>query len=136
MLPAGYLMDSGALYDQSRGYGWTLKPKSTESNVNLDQRLDTYVYVTNTATATWNYTLPPGNYLVTVVVGSPIYTGVHTVAVEGVTVIKAAPTGSGQFVELLDYPATVSDGQLTITIGGSGDDKKTKLCYLIIKPAT
>jgi PKD repeat protein len=131
--PAGYLVDGGNPYDAGLGYGWSRNLKENERNYNPDQRLDTYVRVSNGSPAEWSYDLPPGDYQVTLVVGSPQYTGIHTVAVEGAVVIDSVSTSRGEFVELLDYPVTVTDGQLTVRIGGTASGKKTKICYLHIE---
>jgi hypothetical protein len=130
-VPDGYTADTGAEYSETRGYGWDTRLDQREYDTPADPRLDTYVFHPNTATpANWNYTLPDGNYTVTLVAGAPRWTAIHHVAIEGTTVIDGTYT-EREFVEIVEYPVTVTDGTLTLTIGG-GSSKKTKLCYVVI----
>ena len=131
-VPVGYQVDSGNVFDVSRGYGWSKQVSTKDRDVNPDQRLDTYVYVSNTDSADWNYTVPNGTYNVTIVAGSPAYTAIHNVAVEGTVVINGVATSAGEFIEVRDYPVAVNDGQLTVTIGGTGGSRNTKLSYILI----
>jgi PKD repeat protein len=132
--PAGYTADSGALYATARGYGWD-RSVSTESRATAaEERLDSYAYVTNTSPATWQLAVPSGSYVVDLAVGSPTFTGLHRVEVEGTVVVDNVATGDGQFVTVNDHAATVADGFLTVRIGGiAGSSKKTKLCYITVQ---
>ena len=132
IVPDGYSVDGGHVYDITRGYGWTDSIVAYEQDASSDQRLDTYVRVVNSSPADWNYDLLDGDYLVTAVACSPEYTGIHTVAIEGTVVIDSVFTDGGEFVAVQDHPVTVADGQLTVTIGNPSTSKKTKLCSLHI----
>lgn len=135
-VPEGYAMDCGRTYDTALGYGWDQNIKS-ETRSYADPRLAGYVYVSNTSTATWSLAVPDGIYLVTLVAGSPAFTGLHRVAVEEVVVIDGVSTSSGGFVTVSDVPVRVSDGALSVRIGGiPGNTKKTKLCYVHVSPAS
>jgi predicted phosphodiesterase len=135
-LPSGYTADSGKLFDAVRGSGWSASLK-TEAHVYSDPRLASYVYITNTSAATWDLVVENGNYAVTLVAGSPAFTGLHRVEVEGAVAIANIATGSGGFVTVTDLPVTVADGRLSVRIGGiAGSTKKTKLCYLHVDRAS
>ncbi len=131
--PAGYSIDSGAAFSTGRGYGWSTPLPPVDRNSHLDQRRDTYVYLSNSAgSADWEYALANGDYLVTVVAGSPAFTGIHHVALEGEVVIDAVFT-SKDFVEVIEHAVTVTDGRLTLTLGSAAiGPKKSKLCYVEI----
>jgi hypothetical protein len=133
-VPLDYLADAGATFTTARGYGWNTSVQAQARNANSDQRLDTYAYVSNSSSATWEYALPNGDYFVTVVGGSPLFSAITTVKIEGTTVIDAVAT-TGSFVTVEDHLTTVVDGKLTVEIGGSNDSKKSKIEYLIIKNA-
>jgi len=134
-VPAGFVADNGVRFDSARGYGWDTTLDALKMDFNPDPLLDSYVVHPNSDTpATWQYNLPNGNYLVTLVAGSPQWGGVHFVSVEGFPVISGEKTRQS-FVTVTDHPVSVVDGQLTVTIGNGSDNKKTKLCYLIIRSA-
>ena len=129
-VPAGYQRDSGDLYDATRHYGWNVATDSRERYAQSDKRLDTFVFTT--ALATWNYDLSNGNYLVTFACGDPSYSeGPQRVSVEGQLVISNVTTQANQYLMVSNLPVRVSDGQLTIQIGGAAG--YTMLNYLIIQ---
>jgi hypothetical protein len=140
VVPPGYRADAGAVYSAARGYGW-FKKTSVEARGSIaDPRLGSYAYVTNTSTATWQLAVPPGRYAVALAVGSPTYTGLHRVELEGQVIVNGvatgAATGAGQFHQVTGAEASVTDGFLTIVIGGiKGSTKKTKLCYVDVRSA-
>jgi hypothetical protein len=119
-------------YTANRGYGWTTVPNGgsrDRGNVNANRLLDTFVY--NSAPATWQYTLPNGNYLVTLSCGDASYKqGPQLVTVQGNVVVNDVTTQVNQFATVTNYPVTVNNGQLTITIGGSSGN--TMLNYVTI----
>src|SRR5262249_7591670 len=97
-----------------------------------DQRLDTLISVPANTTATWNYDLPNGDYLVTVASGDPASRmGPQRVRVEGLVIIDNVITASNTYTVVNDFPVKVADGKLTVAIGGSTGN--TALNYLIIK---
>ena len=119
-LPSGYQKDDGSIYSAVQGYGWDLDltGNTRDRNVHSDQRLDTFVYVNAGATATWNYSVPNGSYLVTLAAGDAQWAqGPHRVEVEGVVTINNVATAVNVFVTRTDVPVMVSDGSLTVTIG-------------------
>ncbi len=135
-VPADYEMDTGASFDAGRGYGWSKGLPNKRRATHPDARLDTYVYVSNTAgPVDWEYALSNGTYYVTVVAGSPAWSGIHHVALEGATVIDTVAT-SRSHVEVKDYTVVVTDGRLTMTIGDPAiGRKKSKVCFLEIRRA-
>ena len=131
-VPAGYEKDDGSVYTASRGYGWNIALDSRDRNSVSDQRLDTFVFSRD---ATWQYDLPSGDYLVSLASGDADYTqGPHEVVVEGTTVIDNLPASAGEFLTVTNVPITVSDGQLTIDLGPTGNGL-TMLNYVIITPS-
>ncbi len=136
-VPPGYLKDDGAVYDSTRGYGWNSNVSSytRDRNNDPDQALDTFVSRTNSSSLkTWTHDVDNGDYLVTVVSGDASYAQGHRIVVEGSVVINSMPTSIGNYVTITDYPVTVADGALTITIGGSTSGYQTNLNYVIITP--
>ena len=135
LVPAGYQKDDGSVYSATQGYGWgqDLTGSTRDRNVNTDQRLDTFVYVGAGTTATWTYALPNGSYLVTLAAGDAQWAqGPHRIEVEGVVVINNVTTAVNEYVTLTDIPATVSDGQLSVKIGGATAGN-TMLNYLEVR---
>jgi hypothetical protein len=136
-IPSGYQKDDGSLYSTVRGYGWDrdLRGHTRDRNVHPDQRMDTLVANSHDGTgtqATWNYALPNGTYLISLASGDPGYAqGPHRVEVEGNVVVNNIPTTADTFVTITDVPVVVSDGQLTVKLGGTAGN--SMLNYLIIK---
>jgi PKD repeat protein len=131
--PSGYLADLGQSFTTARNYGWSSAVDVQRKAANLDIRLETYAYIYNGTPRNWEYALTNGTYYVTVVAGSSVDNGIHTIALEGTTVINAVATSDGEFVEVTDYQVQVTDGRLTIRCGGATGSKKTKICYVIIR---
>ena len=129
--PSGWQADWGAQYTLTRGRGWD---KSTISgkrgNVNPDPLLDTYVDRTNSNNkATWNCDVPNGLYRVTLVAGCPVNDGKHGADVEGKVLFNGQTTAVNTFITIADYEVAVTDGQISLGMGGIGGSKKTQLCY-------
>src|SRR5205807_2087173 len=98
---AGYKKDDGSVFDATRGYGWAAwgSVGNRQRNVNPDSRLDTFVFASNTITATWTYVLPNGNYLITLASGDPsFHQGPNRVVVQGKVVVNNLSTAANQFV--------------------------------------
>lgn len=72
-----------------------------------------------------DHTLPGGNTAVTLVTGAPRRAATHHVAPRAATIIDGA-CSEQELGEIVDYPAAVSDGTLTLTTGG-GSNRQTKL---------
>ena len=135
-IPAGYLKDDGARYSSSRGYGWSQKVSTRERNVHSDQTLDTFIHFAGGTTATWNYDLPNGSYLISLASGDPSWAqGPHHITVEGHTLINNVSTQRNEFLTFTDVPVTVTDGNLTVTLKRQ-DRKNTILNMIRIKPDT
>ena len=60
--------------------------------------------------------------------------GPHVIVVEGSTVINQVTTQPNEFLTLTDHLATVTDGSLSIAVGGS--TFHSMLNYVIITPIT
>ena len=131
-LPNGFQVDDGSQYRSARGYGWSTFVNTRDRNRHSDQRLDTMVFAN--FPATWSYNLPNGKYLISLASGDASWAqGPHQVLVEGTRVINGKSTAANQFITVRDHPVTISDGTLTINIGGLGG--YTMLNYVQITPA-
>jgi hypothetical protein len=162
-VPSAYVVDSGAPYSSTTGYGWvtqaslssathtpldlTLNPR--DRNVESDQRLDTLIHMQYPANANgsavktpgaWEYTLANGTYAVTVAVGDPV-AGIdpesYVIHAEGVTLINnfvpSGANGSATRHSVATATITVADGRLTIDAIGGTN---TKLDYMDIVPSS
>ena len=134
-IPDGFQKDHGTTYSPHRGYGWSRSLEDRDRQRNPDQRLDTFVYTSNRSPATWTYDLPNGTYLVSLASGDASWSqGPHQITVEGESVINNLRSGRDEYVTLTDYPVTVTDGALTIALGGASRGN-TMLNYVMIRPA-
>ena len=118
--PAGYSMDSGAIYDEGRGYGWDvdISGNTRDRGINADQRLDTIIYAAPSNEYTWTLDVPNGDYFVEISAGDPaIIAGPHRIALQGTTIINLETTTQDQYITLARELVSVIDGQLTMTIG-------------------
>ena len=112
------MSDTGALYTPELGYGWDRTLEYRERGLNPDPRLDTFVFTWETAT--WSYDLPNGTYLISLESGDPGYEqGPQRIMVEGVLVVEDATTSADSYMMIQNVPVEVTDGQLTVTIGGT-----------------
>ena len=122
-VPAGYVLDAGALYGTRRGltYGWNVKNKSAvdrNSPKSPDQRYDTFTsLVVNRQQLRWELAVPNGTYSVHVVGGDPqakaIGENVNIVA-EGKRLVKGRTTATQRWLEATKT-ITVTDGRLTVS---------------------
>ncbi len=136
-VPSGYVKDDGSGYSSSRGYGWSgnLTGNTRERAVQADQRLDTFVFVGPTTPVTWQYDLPSGDYVVALASGDPSWSqGPQRVVVEGQVVIQDQTSGPNSYLTVENLPVTITDGALTVTVGGSSGN--TLLNYLHVIPVT
>ncbi len=130
--PPGFSVDDGSLFSSTRGYGWSFALPSRQRGVNPDPKLDTLVF--SQSVATWNYTIANGSYLVSLAAGDPSYDqGPQRVLIEGQTAINNISTAAGSFQTVTDLPVTVTDGQMTVVIGGTSG--YTTPNYVIIRPS-
>jgi fibronectin type 3 domain-containing protein len=163
-VPSGYIVDSGAAYNDTRGYGWVtqaslsttthvpldISPNTRDRNVESDQRLDTLIhmqYPTSSTNATavktpaaWEYALANGSYSVTVAVGDGL-AGTdpenHVIHVEGVTAIAGfVPSGpNGSPTRHAVATVTATVSDGKLTIDAVGGTN-TKLDYVDVTPAS
>jgi PKD repeat protein len=124
-IPAGFVVDSGAAFNASQGYGWSVLPGSLgardrNESVSLDQSYDTMIHVT--PKAKWEATVPNGVYQVTVCAGDPSWpTGTPAVQVEGQAILQGEMLSVNKL--WIEKSATISvvDGNITLTFTGSTD---------------
>ena len=142
-IPEGFDADYGYVWDNDRGYGWDqdVSGKARDKNVNSDQLLDTYIYADNSV-RTWECAAPNGQYQVSLAVGEPEYVrGNHKVILEGEQVVYGS-TQPNEFITIENHIVNVTDGRLTVQIGGGepvgGQDPwgLTNLNYIVIKSTT
>ncbi|MGX6607209.1 Ig-like domain-containing protein [Micromonosporaceae bacterium Da 78-11] len=156
-VPSGYVADTGAAFDATRGSGWVRQDSLTGTRVPLDltrntrdrartgidARLNTMIHlqygdVTGTngvpTAGAWEYTVPTGTYQVTVSAGDqPTYDSSHTVRVEGVTAIGGFVSTAAAEFKQATVTVPVTDGRLTVdAVGGTN----TKLDYVEISRVT
>ncbi len=133
-VPSGYLKDYGRAYTSSRGYGWGPKIGGLrERRKESDQRLDTFVFVSRYNTATWRYDLPNGDYKVSLTSGDPDWAHTQRVIVEGQVVFDNYTSAKNSYLTITDLPVTITDGTLTITLGGNRG--ASLLNYIKVRPA-
>ncbi len=129
-IPAGYLVDSGAVYGD-RGNGYTYGWNATNSNTrdrnsanSPDQRYDTLNHMQNGGTFTWEIALPNGTYTVHLVAGDPsYYDSVYKINIENVLAVNGTPSSTVRWIEGTAQ-VTVADGKLTVSSAtGSSNNK-------------
>ena len=136
-VPAGYQKDDGSRYDSGRGYGWNRRVATRDRQTNADfPSYDTFIHLGSGKKAVWQYDIPNGDYIVSLASGDPTYVqGPYSVQVEGDTVIDNQISSANEYLTITEYPVTVTDGQMTVTlIRGRGNH--AILNYLTIKPNT
>lgn len=134
-VPDSYIADSGLEFNTQSGYGWTVLPGNVvvdrNSSKSPDQRYDTLVRVMNSL-ATWEITVPNGNFEVTVCMGDPVYpVGEQNVQVEGVPIIQGESISSSVLWISKTKVVEVVDGRITLTFDNSGD--LGKICWIEIQ---
>lgn len=151
IIPPNYVADTGAAFDNTRGYGWIREDSVNgashvplnitgngrdRQNFNTDQRYDTIMHMQYTGTngvatsAAWEYNLPNGVYTVTLSVGDqPPYDSIHVINVEGQRIINGFIGSDNNEYRTVTLQIPVLDGRLTIdAIGGTN----TKINYVDI----
>lgn len=147
----GYTADTGAAYDEARGWGWISEatvggartPLDLSANTReravpgVDARLNSMIHMQysgtqgNTTAGAWEYKLPNGTYTVTVAVGDAANNvdSKHVVNVEGQPAVSGfTPTATEHF-DTRTVRVAVSDGRLTVDAKGGTN---TKLDYVIV----
>ena len=133
-IPSGYLKDDGSIYSSTRGYGWStnLTSNTRDRNSNPDQRLDSFLFVGSNSTATWQYDLPNGDYLISLASGDPSWSqGPQRLLIEDQVVFNNLTSTPNSYLSTTDLAVTVTDGTLTVTLGASSG--ATIINYVIIK---
>jgi hypothetical protein len=117
--PTGYVADTGASYNSVRTYGWLSTVTPVERGILADDPSDTFVKKFNSSSpAVWQIDVPNGAYQVRIGVGDAWTQGTHVVAVEGTTFFDAVLT-QGLAFESAQHTVVVTDGQLSVSIGGA-----------------
>ncbi|NJM56163.1 MAG: hypothetical protein HC857_00085 [Synechococcales cyanobacterium RU_4_20] len=146
--PQGYSADIGEAFNPARGYGWITETSVGRTPVpvdlrgvardrqdpNTDPRLNTFLHMehigNDAPAAAWEYTLPNGDYSVTVSVGDRYFDSTHRINVEGQNILPNFVPTSRQPYELATATVRVNDGRLTLdSIGGDN----TRINYVEIK---
>jgi hypothetical protein len=128
--PYGFEPDTGAVYDAEAGRGWSSAVPTRRRNRTVPRALDAFAYAF--ATRQWEVDVPLGFYQVWVAVGDARYAqGPHRVIVEGTPLVEDEPTGAREFIERSAF-VLVTDGRLTVEIGGGGGN--TCLNYVVLQP--
>ncbi len=131
-VPSGFKKDDGSLFNNERGYGWSLLLNGAQRNAGATQASNTWVGVFNNNPSTWNMAIPNGTYFLTMVFGdSELAKGPHWVAAEGLQLTKQVKTNPGEFLTIVDYPVEVKDHTLSLTLGGDTQGQ-TLINFLII----
>ena len=132
---AGWTLDLGEAFDESRGYGWT---RNLQSEFRRRGRLseefrDSFRFTR--AHDTWELTLPSGAYRVLLSVGDSDHEQPgQNVTIEGSAVFRDVDTPAGVFREG-EAVVAVGDGRLTVEIGRPGSTTNTCLNWVIVVPA-
>ncbi len=128
--PLGYLVDTGATYNASRGYGW-MAPVPTRDRLDpVPQVLDTFALLQQVSA--WQMDLPNGTYDVWVTLGdSKFYRSGQHVSVEGTLLVSGESTLPGQFIER-SATVSVNDGRLTMIAGAPNG--RTTLNQIVVTP--
>lgn len=139
----GWLVDAGEPFaDRGNGqvYGWNARVgdlRDRNDPAAPDQLHDTLVYTQKAPNkdARWELAVPDGTYRVRVVAGDPtVISGRYAYAVEGVTVLDAAPTAAVRWVEG-EAVVTVADGRLTLANAAGARVNRVCLIEIAAVPA-
>ncbi len=130
-VPDTFLMDSGEVYNSTRGYGWTsaqVETRDRDEAISPDQTYDTLIMVD--PNGLWEVDLNNGNYLVTICVGDPYWPNTkNVISAEGVTIINDTIDDNNIWVEK-SKAVMVNDGRLSLSFQGS--TPYAKMCWIKI----
>jgi Bacterial Ig-like domain len=152
-VPAGYTADTGAAFDDARGWGWVRQGTATpldlsrntrdRARAGVDARLNTMIHMQYgdvggangvTTPGAWEYAVAAGTYQVTVSVGDQApYDSRHAVVVEGVRAVDGFVSTTAAEFRQATATVTVTDGRLTVDATGGTN---TKLDYLEVSRVT
>jgi hypothetical protein len=129
-MPQGFVIDTGAVLDVARGYGWDAAVQTRDRAVLADPVLNTLVHPNLGELRTWTLLLPADYYYVELSVGDPSFAqGPQAVSVEGQSWLASQSTAAGEFIKLSGN-VRILDGDLTIDIGQPGG--RTVLDYVSV----
>jgi len=127
-------LDSGALFDAKRGFGWNrdLSGQFRNRGYYEESERDNFLFVRDRAV--WECVVPNGRWLVTICVGDATHPQPgQQVTVEGVMAIEDGATRAGLFLEKT-VEVTVRDGRLTIQLGPQKAGENTTLNWVRFVP--
>jgi hypothetical protein len=127
---AGYTIDSGYLYNASRGFGWDqVRPAA---KYGTDPLYGTYCATFASAPRTWKLDVDDGTYYTYAALGHPTASFTERLRFESESppAVNDVYTPAGTYTEVANHAVTVSDAQLNATLGG-GSSIST-LSWLII----
>jgi len=131
--PAGYALDSGGFVNVALGYGWSVAQSYSRIRSGPSPLLDGLVEVSSNA-ANWICYMPNGMYQVTLSCGdASVASGPAQVLVQGVPAISNVLLAADQFTAVTNFPASVTNGSLMLTVGGSSGT--TPINYVTIQRA-
>lgn len=127
----GFGIEGGFYYNSTRGYGFDMALDGRDRDQIEDQLLDTLIYPDPLTTAIWNLDVPNDTYYCFLASGDSLYAaGPHRVILEGTNVTGDLATSAGEFIEVNNHETVISDGNITIQIGGL--DSYSEINYLIV----
>ena len=142
-VPAGYLMDGGAVFGNrgnGQNYGWDVDNAANARDRNStltpggEQRYDTLNHLQKTPGArTWELAVPSGPYWVRIAAGDTGTASVFHTVVEGVTIMNVAQSSTEQWFHRSGV-VNVQDGRLTVTNGPSAVNNK--ICFIEVVSLT
>ena len=128
-VPSGYTKDTGAPFDDGRGYGWTtaITDLALVRNVQADPRLDT-ILPFGGGDCAWELAVSsPAKYRVTVCIGDAASDSIYNLAIEGIRVVSGLYLPANEFREVT-AEVDVTDGRLTLY--GGDVYRSTRVAYL------
>ncbi len=129
----GFKRDTGAPFSEGRGYGWTrdISANQRRRNAVAEAYRDTFLFTRTEDT--WECAVENGRYAITVCVGDSGHEQPgQSVRVERKLVIDDQFTSAGRFQEATTE-VDVTDGRLTVTIGGAAKKANTCLNWLVFR---
>jgi len=129
------IRDSGRIWSDERGVGWRRDIASNHRRRSVYPEAERDTFLFTRTEDTWEVEVRSGTWEVVVCVGDSGHDQPgQWVKVEGETVIAGEGTLAGMFLERMAR-VEVTDGRLTVTIGGDGAGRaNTCLCWLLLRP--
>lgn len=132
----GFQKDVGKPFQTKTGYGWAQDLSKNIRDRGAHDKPLASAFVFTRKEDVWEYTLPAGQYRVTVCLGDAGHEQVgQNLQVEGKVVADNLDTQSGSFAELVT-DVTIEDGRLTLTLGTPKGGSNTCINWLIVEPIT